>query len=78
MLKGMSTFIKLSIKVKKVKKWEIISCPQTYTVIGLQPQQFFLYKYSHKSRPKFWPKWAVPGRPLELWAKFFFQICKDT
>ena len=33
MLKGMFTYIKLSIKVKKVKKWEIISCPQTYTVI---------------------------------------------
>ena len=34
MLKGMFTYIKLSIKVKKVKKWEIISCPQTYTVLG--------------------------------------------
>ena len=25
--------IKLSIKAKRVKKWEIISCPQTYIVL---------------------------------------------
>ena len=30
----MYTNIKLSIKGKKLKKLDIISCPQTYTVVG--------------------------------------------
>ena len=48
----MFTYIKLSIKVKKVKKWEIISCPQTYTVIVLM--YWRLVSIAHHCRWVIW------------------------
>ena len=33
MYRGINKYIKLSIKAKKLENWEIISCPQTYTVL---------------------------------------------
>ena len=37
----------------------------------------YLNKYSRQRRPKFWPKWAVAGRLVDFWPKFFCQICTD-
>ena len=35
-------------------------------------------KCGRKSRPKFWPKWAVAGRLVEQGQKFFRQFSADT
>ena len=35
-------------------------------------------KCGRKSRPKFWPKWAVAGRLVEQGQKFFCQFSADT
>ena len=60
------TNIKLSFNGTKLKKWEIISCPQIYTVLGNKPTRQNLSNRLSKAALSLKPKRLLKQQKLKI------------